>query len=310
MSRGEPTLVDRGRRGVKRAIERVLTSRSGLASLAAFASGRTVVLAYHNVLPDDETVTGEGPTHLALSRFRSQLDLLEEHCDIVPLDEMLRPPPRPGGRLRAVITFDDAYTGTLRTAVPELERRGWPATIFVPTGFIGGPGFWWDRLRLSGWSGERTPLEELRGEDARILEWARARKLEVRPQGPSQLPATEDLLALAGWTGLVRFGVHTRGHPNLRALAPDEVEVELVQCRNWLQDRALPVSNWVAYPYGLTSNEVENVVRRTGFEGGLTIAGRWVPKPVTNPFRVPRAIFPAGISDRNFLLRVYGVVPG
>ena len=47
-----------------------------------------------------------------------------------------------------IITFDDGYRCFKDTALPILRRLNLPATLFVPTGFPGGPGrlFWWDAV--------------------------------------------------------------------------------------------------------------------------------------------------------------------
>ena len=47
-----------------------------------------------------------------------------------------------------VITFDDGYVDNLRSARPLLETHGFPATVFVATGYLGQPReFWWDELQ-------------------------------------------------------------------------------------------------------------------------------------------------------------------
>jgi peptidoglycan/xylan/chitin deacetylase (PgdA/CDA1 family) len=46
-----------------------------------------------------------------------------------------------------VVTFDDGYADNLYNAKPLLERHDIPATIFLPSGLIGGEReFWWDEL--------------------------------------------------------------------------------------------------------------------------------------------------------------------
>ena len=90
------------------------------------------------------------PWHLAVDpgHFDSQVRLLRQYADIVPLVE-LHGCLRSGRRSRPVvaITFDDAYLDNLEVAKPILERYAAPATVFVPTGYVGsGLPFWWDRL--------------------------------------------------------------------------------------------------------------------------------------------------------------------
>ena len=45
-------------------------------------------------------------------------------------------------RRRVCLTFDDAYADFVSAAMPVLERHGFGATMFVPTGFMGGAADW------------------------------------------------------------------------------------------------------------------------------------------------------------------------
>jgi hypothetical protein len=128
---------------VKAAVETVLV-RGGAAKLARhFHRDRTLVLAYHNIVPHGDPVAGDCSLHLPQRQFAAQLDLLVELCDVIPLDSALERNGR-GKRPRVAITFDDAYRGTVTAGVSELVSRGLPATIFVVPAFVGGGAFWWD----------------------------------------------------------------------------------------------------------------------------------------------------------------------
>src|SRR5579862_5104874 len=107
--------------------------------------GRTLVLAYHNVLPDTAEPTGDRSLHLPRARFAEQLDVLADWCDVVPLATVLGRAPATG-RPRVAITFDDGYRGALTVGAAELRARSLPATMFISPGLVGGDGFWWDAL--------------------------------------------------------------------------------------------------------------------------------------------------------------------
>jgi peptidoglycan/xylan/chitin deacetylase (PgdA/CDA1 family) len=292
---------------LKAVVERALTFRLPQDVLQRRAAGRKVILAYHNILPQGEEISGDPGCHLPVGSFREQLDIIEELCEVMPLDVLLRAPAS-DSRLQAAITFDDAYVGTLCTGLPELARRGLPSTVFVPTGLIGKGAFWWDEFAITGWDGDREPISKLRGDRQLVRSWAVARGICSRPQGPSQVAATEaELLAAASVSG-VSVGAHTVGHLNLSELPPAEVGKELDQSRCWLRQRFPDVSNWVSYPYGLFSPAVEEIARQLGFLGGVSIGGGHIALREDERFTRPRVLVPAGINSSNFLLRLFGVL--
>ena len=109
------------RKALRGAVEFALVA-SGLPALGRQRRrGDTLVLAYHNVVPDGAEAFGDRSLHLPLSRLRQQLAALEATHEVVSLDE-LETPARTE-RPRAAITFDDAYAGANRRA-PERERSG------------------------------------------------------------------------------------------------------------------------------------------------------------------------------------------
>lgn len=107
-----------------------------------------MILVYHHVSQHTPPSTSVTP-----AVFEAHLDhLARNDFTVLPLAEVIetlahhRPLPD-----RAVaLTFDDAYVSVHREALPRLERRGWPFTVFVPAESIdrGYRGYMtWDELR-------------------------------------------------------------------------------------------------------------------------------------------------------------------
>lgn len=126
----------------ERARLRALTLAAGALALAAGctvsgpAAGAddAVILMYHHVdasTPDATSVTPE--------RFREHMRHLERNgFNVAPLIDVLRTI-EAGEALpekTVVLTFDDGYESVLDAALPVLERRGWPFTVFVNTDAI------------------------------------------------------------------------------------------------------------------------------------------------------------------------------
>ena len=103
--------------------------------------GSCVILYYHSVPESQRTL------------FAKQLDQLRRHAKTMALND--RKGVDHGGRYVAV-TFDDGFENFYEQAVPELVKRGIPATMFVISDAIGktfGP---------SGCSEKMMSLEQLR----------------------------------------------------------------------------------------------------------------------------------------------------
>jgi peptidoglycan/xylan/chitin deacetylase (PgdA/CDA1 family) len=274
-----------------------------------------LILAYHNIVPDGEAVGGEASLHVPQRTFAWQLDQLRSTHDIVPLSALIDEPAAHTSRPRAVITFDDAYAGALTAGVAELRSRSVPATVFVAPGLLGGKTFWWDALAGGGELPQEfrtSALHDDEGRDASVRARATKAGLSARPVPAHSRSGTADDLDGALAYEHLSLGSHTWTHPNLSALSPEELSVELSEPRNWLSQtlRAKPqqIVDAIAYPYGLANETVQRTAQRLGYRAGLLVEGGWTLADRWTPFAIPRLNVPAGLSQRGFLLRLHGVL--
>lgn len=254
-----------------------------------------VVFAFHNVVPGE----GEGPLHLPLVFFERVVAWMAARFVVIPLRELARRARdgRPLGGL-AAITFDDAYGGVFRHALPALAARGLPATVFVVSGAADRPRpFWWDVLDRQGGLSEPVRercLRDLDGDRTRVLE-------HFAPRGA--IPLTKDLWP-ASWAEIraargSRAGLdlesHTVTHRNLARLSPEELRAELRDSREAIGRELGREATLLAYPYGLHSPEVVAAARREGYAAGVTVDHGSLA-PGDDPLRIARVDVPAGIT--------------
>jgi peptidoglycan/xylan/chitin deacetylase (PgdA/CDA1 family) len=241
--------------------------------------------------------------------FLRQVDVLEEHCRVVSLAELLSEGPFTD-RLHVAITFDDGYRGAVELALPELARRRLPSTLFVAPGLLGQRSFWWDEVA--------DPEAGLSDKDRRhALEGLEGRQDQVRPWrstfgAATALPdcyacATDAQVRDLHKVGEVTLGAHSWSHPNLSRIDPMSLKDELRRPLEWLRETGAPMLSSMAYPYGLSSPAVETAAKLAGYEAGLLVEGGWLTRREAR-WQLPRFNVPAGLSEDGFLLRLSGVL--
>jgi peptidoglycan/xylan/chitin deacetylase (PgdA/CDA1 family) len=153
----------------------------------------------------------------------------------------------PASRTLAV-TFDDGYLSVLTHARPILDRLGLPATVFVPTDFVGteAPMQW---PGIDHWVGD-VHEDELRG-----MTW-------------EQLGSLRD----AGW----EIGSHTCSHPRLSRLGDAALADELRESRRACADR-LGDCRTLALPYGDGDARVLTAASEAGYVAVAGLPGRGTP---------------------------------
>lgn len=197
---------------------------------------RLPVLMYHHVGPPS---TGISPEYsVTPAEFARQMERLA-HWGYTPIRtedwiEWCREG-KPLPQKPVLITFDDAYADLVEHALPVLQRRRFPAVVFVVTGLLG---------KTNEWD-EKDESRALRLMSAdQIREWAQQR---------------------------IEFGAHSRTHSDLTSLSPAELEREIAGSASELESILSLRPTAFAYPYGKSNREVRERVSR-GFDLSFTVA--------------------------------------
>ena len=253
--------------------------------LAPLARGRGAILMFHHVCRPD--ARGFAPNRL-LEISPGFLDTVLARVeaagfDIVALDEAVARLARPaakGGRPFAVLTFDDGYRDNVEHALPVLERRSAPFTLYVATGFADRSArLWWreleaavrglDEVRVATPGGRlalpaRIDAEKsaafgkiywlLRGQGEDVLLGAIARLCDAaRIDGRAIVQE-----ACLGWEGiaalarhpLCTIGAHTLTHPRLAKLPDVSMRREIEASRAQIEARLGRPVRHLSYPVG------------------------------------------------------------
>ena len=297
--------------------------------LRRYPRGEIAVLMYHRVIP----MKGMGAAVQAgMVVEPDTLDLhikyLRKHFEIVPLSVLTSDRYGEAHNLRkrhlCVLTFDDGWYDFYEYAYPILKMHQAPATVFLPTDFIGTDRwFWTDRVGLlldrvpQSWDLEKCrslfrdslprELVCMRGTHETRLERAIAllkpHRIEKIDEVLSELFSTlgEDSRpagrAFLSWeevqemsrSGLVFFGSHTAGHPILTTLTEEQALHELRKSMDALIGHKVMDTNFktFCYPNGSFSERLSEMVREVGYHLAVTTQHGWHHQGA-NPYTIKR----------------------
>ncbi len=199
---------------------------------ATAADPRVPVLMYHAVATDPNDATRA--LSVTPDAFAAQMALIADRGLTPVTTAALAAAWRGEGplpRRPVLITFDDGYEGVHRYALPVLAAHGFPATVFVTTGWLRGP-------------------YDTGGALDTMLDWDQAREL-----------------AAAG----VEIGGHSHTHPQLDQLGDGRLRSELIHGKEIIADQVGTVPVSFAYPYGYSDRRVRRAVRETGYAQALAV---------------------------------------
>jgi peptidoglycan/xylan/chitin deacetylase (PgdA/CDA1 family) len=194
---------------------------------------RVTVLTYHAI---GECPAADDPAELfmPLRLFESQMKFLARWRKVIPLGAAVTGVDH-GVRPTVAVTFDDGYRSVMEHAAPILSRLSIPATVFVPTKWIGLHNTW-DKPY-------GCPLDIL---------------------GADELVAAEK----AG----IRIESHGHAHIDYETSSAEEVRCDIRQSLEQLTDILGRRPAFLAYPFGRSSPEARRIAAEEGLSAAFSIS--------------------------------------
>ena len=231
---------------------------------------RLPILLYHSV--SDVAAPSYRPFAVSPARFAEHLSVLSRRhfapLTVAQAVESRLPgrslPPQP-----IVISFDDGLEDFLTGAMPVLEHYGFPATLFVATGYVGKTAKW---------------LGNLGEGDRPMLDWNQLSGLSARG---------------------IELGAHTRTHLQLDVISLKQAWAEIVGSKVDLETAlAIDVKSF-AYPHGYSTPTVRKIVSDAGFTAACRVRHA-VSTTNENPFALSRIVVTEEMGEEALLAAVEG----
>lgn len=333
-------------RGIARCLLAEVVYRSGLFELRKRWLARnhsfSLTLMYHRVLP--QAVGGQflqAGMYVEPKTFEQHLRFLAKNFDLQPVSALY--PERAAdvegvaGRPPCAVTFDDGWSDFYRYAYPLLLKYQVPATVFLPTGFIGTQrSFWTERLgRICTTATEQGGFDAFKSYAQQILSLStetvttdrgfqesmiQVLKLCQITEIESILSQLEDFVSSGSsvgrrdfltWeevaemqqSGLVTFGSHTENHLLLDTLCREEIVREIESSKQTILSRQVATDDALSfcYPNGNYTDAAIRLLDECGYVTAFTTQ-YGVNDCATSHFKLKRIGVHQDISASNSLL--------
>lgn len=262
---------------------------------------------------------------------------LRDHFEIVPLSLLAEKWEEPsGGKPLCALTFDDGWWDFYRFAYPIFLQEKVPATVFLPTDFIGTSRWFWtdelgemlEQLAIAGLATVSRPLSALDPQVQTIIQTgshgveAREDLFEVLKKLPAEqisniLDEVSEVIgfrrrarprAFLTWqevqemfeSGHITFGSHTASHALLTTVSAPTVFDEMIRSKDALLTRGVAnaASMSFSYPNGNHSPKIAASARAAGYKLAVVTTRGW-HLPNADPYTIKRIAIHQDISDSN-----------
>lgn len=149
------------------------------------------------------------------------------------------------------ITFDDGFENIYKQAFPVLQEKGFCASVFLTTEYCG---------LKNNWEQQPPEIPILP-----MLTWAQVKEMSEYS---------------------FEFQAHTKSHKHLNQLPLEQAEIEIRESRTEIEDRLGYAADLFAYPYGSTSPEIVQLVKKH-FKGAFSVKLDFI-YPTSDIFLLPR----------------------
>lgn len=285
--------------------------------IMALEADRMFILMYHRIInPENSFFVVQPGMYVTPETFENHLQFLIKHFEIIPLNYLSLDNIEESfvaGKPSCVLTFDDGWIDFYQYTFPLLKKYNVPATVFLPTDYIGSDRwFWTDRFSwmLKKIENCSKPLVQLNsGFDPAInriintagsfedkLEFGinilKVKHLDNIDQILNDLSLLYDIKGMVrermfiSWeevremkhSGLVSFGSHTAGHPILTTIDDYEITNELEKSKIKLIEEGAVDSSFIpfCYPNGNYNSQIEKMVVNSGYNLAVTTQNGWV----------------------------------
>lgn len=278
--------------------------------------GKVVILMYHRVLTREEVACQavQPGMYVLDTVFAQQMAFLQQTFTVLSLRQLLDLWKAGEWNEQAgycVVTFDDGWLDNYRYAYPVLRRLGIPATIFLPTDYVGtDQWFWPDQLayllRTAGSKGhgarhgeqvERVLLHVLGAaggslgkglaHDERVADQLIERCKELPKDQIQRLVSAlaeemgvslPDGRVVVNWDevremskGGISFGSHSCSHRIMTTITPAEVSEELATSQQTLQQAGIEYVPVFCYPNGNSDADIQSQAKAHGYEAAVSV---------------------------------------
>lgn len=162
-----------------------------------------------------------------------------------------------------VLTFDDGLADFFTGTLPILDKNGFPATLYIPTAYVNQSGSW---LKSNG--DGKSPM----------LSWSQI--LEIADHG-------------------IECGSHGHSHTQLDILPKIKMQEEIRNSKDLLEQHLHKNVESIAYPYGLSSKTLRQIVQEAGYSSGCAIKHS-MASPTDDRYALSRIAITSDLSQAEY----------